>query len=708
MNSTIHSSHCIVTPDFIGPIKNGGIGTACYELASFLSGDLGAKVTILFTGPMINNDARHWKAHYASTKGWSFVWLDDESPQKGGLSFYNNTPWFVERARRIDVWLRDRVFDQIHFQEWQANGFCAAQAKEQGIAHLQTFITCTVHSPHQWINEGARAFPTKGIEDLLQHYCERYSACKADLTVFPSRHMLEWAQSKKWTPQSFCIAPYVYQTTASQSQRRDDVRPIEELCFFGRLESRKGLELYLSALEVVINTKGTRFLPRLSFLGKVGVVNGMNAKDYLEEFARKHDLKINVLTSFDAASAIAYLGSDAGRVAVTPSLVDNLPYTVIECVEKNIPILASAVGGIPEIIASKQHLFEPRLASLVTKIVDSIERGVGPAKRAYSSESARTAWTEITRKSSQRQKSRIVEGTDITICIAYYNYGQYLPELLSSLATQSVQGFKVVVVNDGSTDRESNEVFGRMRDQFSMRDGWFFTHQENSGIGATRNVAASLAETKYIVFMDADNVAKPEMVEKMAQSMSYTEADCLTCYMEGFKDGDCSTAGAPVYEFLPTGGCVEAGLFMNVCGDANFIVKKHVFNALGGFTVDRTASFEDWEFLARLMLGGFRLDVIPEILFRYRHTEQGFSRSTSAYLNHRRVVNAYAAHLPDWGGGVIESAYKLMVPRCDDYSQSTFLARMVLTARRKFHKLPPVARSLAAKCYRRLRSVMAG
>jgi GT2 family glycosyltransferase len=177
--------------------------------------------------------------------------------------------------------------------------------------------------------------------------------------------------------------------------------------------------------------------------------------------------------------------------------------------------------------------------------------------------------------------------------------------------------------------------------------------------------------------------------------------------MEGFNDGDCPLEGSVAYEYLPVGGCVEAGLFMNVCGDANFIVKKSVFDKIGGFTTDRTSSFDDWDFLARLMLGGFNLDVIPRPLFRYRHTQQGFSRSTSAYLNHRRVVDAYAAHLPDWAGGLIDGTYKLMVPRCDDYPPSTFLAKLAFTARVRFQTLPPVARSLGAKFYRRIRSAMA-
>ena len=43
---------CIVTPDVVGPVKNGGIGTACYHFARVLA-EGGRKVSVLFTGEVV-------------------------------------------------------------------------------------------------------------------------------------------------------------------------------------------------------------------------------------------------------------------------------------------------------------------------------------------------------------------------------------------------------------------------------------------------------------------------------------------------------------------------------------------------------------------------------------------------------------------------------------------------------------------------------
>ena len=51
-----------------------------------------------------------------------------------------------------------------------------------------------------------------------------------------------------------------------------------------------------------------------------------------------------------------------GTLAVMPSLQDNSPNTVYECLEHGIPFIASNVGGVPELIAPEDHarvLFEP-------------------------------------------------------------------------------------------------------------------------------------------------------------------------------------------------------------------------------------------------------------------------------------------------------------------------------------------------------------
>jgi hypothetical protein len=105
----------------------------------------------------------------------------------------------------------------------------------------------------------------------------------------------------------------------------------------------------------------------------------------------------------------------------------------------------------------------------------------------------------------------------------------------------------------------------------------------------------------------------------------------------------------PHFEYLPLGGPLELAVFENILGDANFIVRRDVFQKLGGFTIERSwhrrVVHEDYAFLVRLAFAKYNLDVIPEPLFFYRCRARSLSRSTDPYLNTQRVHDIYRREL---------------------------------------------------------------
>src|SRR5262249_13520170 len=86
---------CIVTPDVVGPVKNGGIGTACYHFARILAQD-GHPVTVLFTCDLSPCRGGHWRNTYARM-GIGFVPLEDTPPITHEVIGSN---WFMDRSWR--------------------------------------------------------------------------------------------------------------------------------------------------------------------------------------------------------------------------------------------------------------------------------------------------------------------------------------------------------------------------------------------------------------------------------------------------------------------------------------------------------------------------------------------------------------------------------------------------------------------------------
>ena len=66
------------------------------------------------------------------------------------------------------------------------------------------------------------------------------------------------------------------------------------------------------------------------------------------------------------------------------------------------------------------------------------------------------------------------------------------------------------------------------------------------------------------------------------------------------------------------GVATTVGMFQNLYGDTNAMIRRKVFNDLGGFPEDYGYALEDWELFSKSVLGGYKLETIPEPLYWYR------------------------------------------------------------------------------------------
>jgi glycosyltransferase involved in cell wall biosynthesis len=237
------------------------------------------------------------------------------------------------------------------------------------------------------------------------------------------------------------------------------------------------------------------------------------------------------------------------------------------------------------------------------------------------------------------------ESPGVTVCIAHRNDTANLEVALESLRENDYATFQVIVVDDGSTDPRSLHEFDRLARKYQGPMWRFIKKGHNEGPGATRNLAASLAKDGLIIFMDSDNVATPVMVSSLVRGMTRSQADCLTCWFATFQGEGrvCQDADATL---APLGPCIELGIFENCFGDTNFCIKKAVFDDLGGFSTARGFGLEDWHFLARLALRGYRLDVLPEEIFFYRVRAKGWNAEAQSYANAGLARDAYLEFLP--------------------------------------------------------------
>jgi glycosyltransferase involved in cell wall biosynthesis len=649
--------HCIVTPDFIGPVNNGGIGTACYLFARFLSLEKKEDVEILFTGPIEVKNLEYWKEKHRADSNLAFHWID-ETP-RDSIQAYNST-LHHQKSLQIHNWLKDKEFDFIHFQEWQGNGFVAIQSKKSAQNYLKTVFTVTMHSSTQWLRDGMNIMASGDIDEILLDYYERYSAKNADITIFPSMHMKNWARINNWEiPEDKShIINYISKTIYNSRER--NFHKVKEICFFGRLETRKGLEIFIDAILNVRNKlEENKQLPKITFLGKNSTTAYGASQFYIKSKFEVEGVDYQIIDDKSSEEAIEYLKSDGCIVAVIPSLQDNLPLTVIECINNNIPFIASDVGGIPELIKSQDNIFKTTKEDLTRILLSIVNNGIQNAQPLYNNETNIEKWNEILNKKPTDNSIRIKIGIaphEVTICIPNYNYGKYLLRLIKSLDSQSINGFHVLIVDDGSTDLETINIISEIESLIRDKKSWNILRKENSGVCSTRNYAVRNAPTDWVLFVDADNIPRHDMVESFCRSAD-SEQKISTCYFKAFENEADIINNKFLYSYTPTGGCTEAGLYTNYYGDANFLVNKNTFFKIGGFTETKYEAFADWEFLARASLNGYDVDVIPDYLFYYRHLPTSMMRNSEPYHDHKLILDAYTANLPVPYKRILEGTY---------------------------------------------------
>jgi GT2 family glycosyltransferase/glycosyltransferase involved in cell wall biosynthesis len=660
---------CIVTSDLVGPIKNGGIGTHCYYLARFLREELGHEVTVLFTSSISEAALRPWKKRYSKEWGIGLVGL------KSTVSWpqIKQSPSYpvLRRSRQVYDWLKEQDFDYCHFEDWQPEGFLAIQAKRTGQAFDKTKLIFGLHGNAEWSREGMLAYEDNWTLGLANEYMARYSAEHADLLLSPSQHMFDWAQAHRWTlAANRRVIPYLFELPFPP-QPKPFAR--QHLIFFGRLETRKGLIVFVKALQALAPQLTDRPEPiRVTFLGRNYYIGKQLATDYLAEAMKPCGKAFDwqVVSDLGQPEALRFVTDHANALVVLPSLVDNLPFTVIECLQLRLNLIASRVGGIPELIDTPECLFDPTPQALSQKLLECLRDGVPAARSRYNADDACAGWRKVHEPDAYPARpTREIRAPRVSVCVPHHNYGEFLPLALDTLASQTYKNFEVIVVDDGSTDPESLKTFRSLQQKYSQLE-WRFLEKENGFTGQTRNFAARQATGEYLVFADSDNVSRPEMLDRLVQGMETSGMDCLACHNLAFSNDISRQLGQWRHRYVPLGPCLELAMYHNTLGDVNFIIRREVFEKLGGFHEERIG-LEDWDFLLRLVMNGFTLDVIPEVLFYYRQSHTSVTGVVNHYTSHQRLLRNVTSQMPLWQQRFLTNAVgafwtNLTIPRAAD------------------------------------------
>lgn len=103
----------------------------------------------------------------------------------------------------------------------------------------------------------------------------------------------------------------------------------------------------------------------------------------------------------------------------------------------------------------------------------------------------------------------------VSIIISNYNYARYLPAAIDSALAQTYPDIEVIVVDDGSAD-DSRDVIATFQEKAPDKLKAIF--QENQGQGGAFNTGFAAASGDIVAFLDADDVWKPNKVQRIVEA----------------------------------------------------------------------------------------------------------------------------------------------------------------------------------------------
>lgn len=114
----------------------------------------------------------------------------------------------------------------------------------------------------------------------------------------------------------------------------------------------------------------------------------------------------------------------------------------------------------------------------------------------------------------------------VTFVIPTYNVASYILETLECLASQSVQDFEVVIVDDGSTDG-TVDLLESLLPELGPRYRFLRMATNSGGPYQPRKMAFEHANSVWVAPLDADDRVNPDYLESLLKRQSETGADII-------------------------------------------------------------------------------------------------------------------------------------------------------------------------------------
>ena len=227
----------------------------------------------------------------------------------------------------------------------------------------------------------------------------------------------------------------------------------------------------------------------------------------------------------------------------------------------------------------------------------------------------------------------------VSVITVTYNREKLLGRCMRSVLNQTYENIEYILVDSGSTDN-SKEVVEEFENDKRLR---YVRLDENRNNFLNYNYGASLANGKYITYLDSDDEYLPTKIEKQVEQIEnlpeeYGMVYCWMTYFDSSNNKIDHIHKTELKGYVP----LEASIKPCVSGTPTLLIRRSAFWECEGFD-EKSKMTSDWEFCARFC-HRWKVDYLPESLVNVYINHEYERLSTKMRYDKTYLKNRIALH----------------------------------------------------------------
>ncbi|MCA1439333.1 glycosyltransferase family 2 protein [Ensifer sp. IC4062] len=257
---------------------------------------------------------------------------------------------------------------------------------------------------------------------------------------------------------------------------------------------------------------------------------------------------------------------------------------------------------------------------------------------------------------------------DVSVVVPTYNRTSLLRRALNSVAQQTARPVEVIVVDDCSESEALKEVRAITCDFSRLLNIKLIVNEKNSGANFSRNKGISVANGRYIAFLDSDDLWLPTKLERQLEEIKKVEAVTDKPVLSATGRYRVDDRGEIIARQF--GGHVldrQSIRRSNFIGTlSSVVVETCVARQVRGFSEGLPAS-QDWDFFIRLAEHVQYVGVAEPLCVYVDHNTQRITLDYRKKL--RGHISIYRTHVRPLGDGANSAMAEFLRNIAEDYQE---------------------------------------